>query len=714
MYNFLAKFKLSTRVCVGFALLGAYAVLLSFAGMFSVGAVHREYMSANNTIESVRRLSSLETSLFSLNRLLMYFSEKTSVEDVQNIQDALADYEIRISEIEPYLDDPDIKEKYLGNLKASVSKYRTDLDEMLTLRDKSAAATEKVRLYAGQATERLSAMIEEATLPSATFALNALQEQLDTLTGTFEAVSMEKNEAEKQKQINEELEALKKSANAAKQAEMVNSKQLKVVLTAIGNLENEVRSKIKTDKSLTEKVKTVFQFGKTNASSVKELIDSLVMNSAHLMTDAESYKLLFQKLFVLAAGFAGILTFVLAFLSLWGIRYPLSRLIENMREIARGDRSVYINFTDRNDEIGLLAQAMSALLSNLRGDSAASLGSGAPYASVSDYVPLGAASGSVSDEAERTNTTEEGKDDEFAYFGEGAGDAESQLYRMLALVKHIHTAAETLSVETGVHFSAYQKQFDSLTNVLTVLLRETDRLYEHSGFSELNDFSMLSERAAQQSAAYKESSEELVRRNEQGAQACESVIKQIDSIKLFSSGLSNWAHIMSDLSETIQRMSSQTKILALNASIEAAKAGDKAKFFGNSVSEIRNQAQQTSLTADQLLANLRDMQNETFAFSKAVDDAVSDIRSVYTLSSETAALAAAQRGNFGEQEALLKSVGDRAAGVAEYAAGLGKVLGGISDAVRKAGIILPDLKTETDAVQRNLSEFISELPTYEE
>ena len=108
------------------------------------------------------------------------------------------------------------------------------------------------------------------------------------------------------------------------------------------------------------------------------------------------------------------------------------------------------------------------------------------------------------------------------------------------------------------------------------------------------------------------------------------------------------------------------------------------------------------------------MQNETFAFSKAVDDAVSDIRSVYTLSSETAALAAAQRGNFGEQEALLKSVGDRAAGVAEYAAGLGKVLGGISDAVRKAGIILPDLKTETDAVQRNLSEFISELPTYEE
>ena len=285
MYDFLAKFKLNTRVCLGFALLGAYAVLLSFAGMFSVGSVHREYMSANNTIESVRRLSALETSLFSLNRSLMYFSEKTSVEDIQNIQDSLTDYEIKISEIEPYLDDPETKEKYLTKLKASVGQYRTDLDEMLTLRDKSAEATEKVRLYAGQASERLSAMIEEATLPSATFALNALQEQLDTLTGTFEAVSSEKNEAEKQKQINEELDALKKSANAAKQAEMVNSKQLKVVLTAIGNLESEVRSKMKTDKALSDKISAVSSSGKANAALLKELIDALVMNSAHLSDD---------------------------------------------------------------------------------------------------------------------------------------------------------------------------------------------------------------------------------------------------------------------------------------------------------------------------------------------------------------------------------------------------------------------------------------------
>lgn len=709
MYNFLAKFKLNTRVCLGFALLGAYAVLLSFAGMFSVGSVHREYMSANNTIESVRRLSALETSLFSLNRSLMYFSEKTSVEDIQNIQDSLTDYEIKISEIEPYLDDPETKEKYLTKLKASVGQYRADLDEMLTLRDKSAEATEKVRLYAGQASERLSAMIEEATLPSATFALNALQEQLDTLTGTFEAVSSEKNEAEKQKQINEELDALKKSANAAKQAEMVNSKQLKVVLTAIGNLESEVRSKMKTDKALSDKISAVSSSGKANAALLKELIDALVMNSAHLMTDAESFKLLFQKLFVLAAGFAGILTVLLSFLSLWGIRYPLSRLTENLRDIARGDRSIYINFTERTDEIGSLAQALSALLSNLRGEAPSSFNSG-----VSGYVPLGAVSGSVAEEKDQAGETEEEKDGEFAYFGEGAGDAESQLYRMLALVKHIHTAAETMSVETGVHFSAYQKHFESLTNVLTVLLQETERLFERAGMPDTQEFSTLSEKAALLVGAYKENAADLSRRSEQSAQTCESVLKQIDSIKLFSSGLINWAHIMSDLSETIQRMSSQTKILALNASIEAAKAGDKAKFFGNSVSEIRNQAQQTSLTADQLLANLRDMQNETFAFSKAVDDAVNDIRSVYSLTSEVASLSAAQKGGFAEQENMLSAVGERAAFVAEYASGLGKVLGGISDAVKKAGIILPDLKTETDAVQRNLSEFISELPTYEE
>lgn len=706
MYDFLSKFKLSTRVCTGFALLGAFAALLSFAGMFSVGAVHREYMSANNTIESVRRLSALETSLFSLNRSLLYFSDKTGGDDLRGIQDALADYELKVSEIEPYLEDKDVREKYSVPLKASVGTYRADLDEMLALRDKSVGEAEKARLFAGQASERLSAMIEEATLPSATFALNALQEQLDTLTGTFEAAASDKDEAERQKQVSEELDALKKAANAAKQAEMVNSKQLKVVLTAIGNLEEEVRGKMKTDKALAEKVAAVARTGKTNAALLKELIDVLVMNSAHLMTDAESYKLLFQKLFVLAAGFAGILTVVLAFLSLWGIRYPLSRLIENLQEIARGDRSVYINFTDRSDEIGALAQAMAALLSNLRGQSAAF------NAVPSAYVPLGAATAPSDGENEDKDVGE--GDGEFAYFGEGAGDAESQLCRMLALVKHIHTAAETMSVETDVHFSEYRKHLETLTGLLTRLLQETESLFEHAGRSVPQEFASLTEKAAEMTETYGQNAQLLATRAEKGSEASEAVLKQVDAIKVFSSGLINWAHIMAELSDSVQKMASRTKILALNASIEAAKTGEKAKSFGNSVAEIRNQAQQTAGTAEQLLANLRDMQNETYAFAQTVDETVNDVRSVYALSADVASMSSAQNGRFAEQAELLKTVGDRASLTVEYCTGLENALGGIADAVRKAGIVLPDIKAETDAVRKNLSEFISELPTYEE
>ena len=66
MYRFLSKFKLTSRIYAGYVILGAFAVLLSFAAMFAVGSVHGEYARANNVIESVRRLSALETTLFSL------------------------------------------------------------------------------------------------------------------------------------------------------------------------------------------------------------------------------------------------------------------------------------------------------------------------------------------------------------------------------------------------------------------------------------------------------------------------------------------------------------------------------------------------------------------------------------------------------------------------------------------------------------------------
>lgn len=184
-------------------------------------------------------------------------------------------------------------------------------------------------------------MIEETTLPSASFALNALREQLDTVLHSIDNASAENEES--QKQLNADFAALKKAQNAARQAEMINTKQLKNVFASLNGLDDEINRKLKIDAALREKMQSVSQIGDQNSKDFKDLINLMAQSCAQLLSQAEAGKISLQKVFVFAAAFGGFLAVLMSFLSLFGIRYPLARLIENAQDMARGDRSVLIH-----------------------------------------------------------------------------------------------------------------------------------------------------------------------------------------------------------------------------------------------------------------------------------------------------------------------------------------------------------------------------------
>ncbi|MBR1777019.1 MAG: methyl-accepting chemotaxis protein [Alphaproteobacteria bacterium] len=618
MFHFLSRFTLAARIYTGFLFLGIYVVSICFASVFAVGYVHREYTKANNIIESTRQLSALENSLFDLNRSLYFFALKETEDEKKGVEEAFSSFEEKAKEVEGYLEIPDVREKYKLVLGASLEKYRADMAEMFSLHEKSAEAAEKVNQLAEKASGQLNALIEETTLPSASFALNGLREQLDVVLQFIDSAPAEN--AETQKQLNADFASLKKAQNTAKQAEMINTKQLKMLFSTFSSLEEEITRKLKIDQALHEKMKIVSSVGDQNSKDLKDLLTVMGQSCAQLMAQAEAGKISLQKIFVFAAAMGGVFAVLLSFLSLFGIRYPLTRLIENAQEMARGEHSVLIHFTERDDEVGALAKALAVLLVRLKempflsGEMLRSRQNNT-YGSSIAYTPVKTETESQSGAA----LEQEGGNDEFAYFGQGVGvDTESQLCQMLFLVQHISAAAAEMTQNIKLRFSVCRDHLqtlrDQMKNIEENTLLTAEKMEAMSTTELLMQINNLIESFSACFYQTGETNELLMKQ----CDSLEALVLQLEQVQRFVPKLTEWGRIAGELTGIIHSLSSETKILSLNASIEAAKSGENAKSFGAVALDMRHRTHKTAETAEQLKMHLTSIRDDVVHFAEAM------------------------------------------------------------------------------------------------
>ncbi len=715
MLRFLSKFGLATRIYAGFLFLGAYAVAVCFGAMAAVGFVHREYVKADNVIEATRQVSALETYLFSLNRALFLFASDGTDIEKQAAEEAFAAFEEKAAEVENVLELPDVREKYKSVLSAAMEKYKSDMAEMFSLHDKSAKTAEKVNQYAEKASARLNALIEDTTLPSASFALNALREQLDAVLQSVDNVSAEN--AESRKRLTADFAALKKAQNAAKQAEMINTKQLKNVIAAIGGLDEEINRKLKIDTALREKMRAVSAVGDGNSKDFKELVSLMGRACAQTLSQAEAGKISMQKIFVFAAAFGGFLAVALSFLSLFGIRYPLARLISSAQEMARGDRSVLIHFTEREDEVGTLAKALAALLVRLKSvpvltnEMLGRKNAVSTFGSSVAYVPLGAPSGTtVSAPAAQSSDG-----DEIAYFGQGVGvDTESQLCQMLALMQHIGNSAAAMTKEVKDRFAACREHLftlsDRLQNVDSDAAAAAGKMAQEvvDGLREKVD--AVSAALADCFAPVDEMREMLKKQSD----AADAAADRMQRMAVFAAGLSNWVKAAGDLTDAVRSSAAETKILALNASIEAAKAGEKAKAFGAVSLDMRHRTHKTAEAADQLSVRLSEVRQETVRFVELMQGAVADVDAFRRAMQAAAAAQDRQNGHLQTVSGLSETAKEAVADFAADSDSVRDFMMNLPDRVKKTEELPPLLETQIAQAEQQLDAFNSCLPTYED
>lgn len=704
MFHSLSRFSLATRIYSGFLVLGLYVVLVCFASVFAVGYVHREYAKANGVIENIRQLSLLENGLFNVNRSLHLFAVNGAEDEKASVEENFQAFEEKAGEIGISLETTDIYQNYRQIMSALTEKYRSNISEVFSLHEKSVEAADKVNSLAEKASTQLNSLIEETTLPSAAFALNGLREQLETVLKSIDEASAEN--AESQKQLGLDFSALKKAQNVAKQAEMINTKQLKALFLSFNGLEEEINRKLKIDQTLFEKMKRISVSENDSENDFKKLLQLMEQSSTRLLSQAEVKKISLQKIFVFMAALGGALAVFLSFLSLFGIRYPLARLIENAQEMARGEDAVLIHFTERNDEVGSLAKALAVLLVRLKESPFApgnllSNKRMPTYGSSMAYVPV--------TEIEKSNS------DGFAYFGQGVGvDTESQLCQILFLIQHVNEAAAKMTQEIRQNFSAFREQAEKLR------CQEEDmknRVLSINETAKENNFSDLLAEINKFVDSFSESFslfDEMRLLFEKQDGSLGMLVSQLERMQVFVPKLTEWGRVVGELTTTLHSLSVETKILSLNASIEAAKAGENAKSFGAVSLDMRYKSHKTAKIAEQLITHLASIRDDVIRFTEAMNAVglqIEEIRRCMQLMQPVR----------NEQTESVKSSFEQAESVrnvmASYVEKNEKIhteLNALPEDVEKSELFFPVLEQKIMQAEQALDEFNASLPTYEE
>ncbi len=109
----------------------------------------------------------------------------------------------------------------------------------------------------------------------------------------------------------------------------------------------------------------------------------------------------------------------------------------------------------------------------------------------------------------------------------------------------------------------------------------------------------------------------------------ENILKLIDEMHLVVKESSDKVTQLQELSQKIEEfakviseISRKTNILSLNASIEAARAGDMGKGFAVVASEVRNLAEQSARSSKEITDTIASIQT-------SVDETVESMKSVY-------------------------------------------------------------------------------------
>jgi methyl-accepting chemotaxis protein len=202
---------------------------------------------------------------------------------------------------------------------------------------------------------------------------------------------------------------------------------------------------------------------------------------------------------------------------------------------------------------------------------------------------------------------------------------------------------------------------------------------------------------------------EITKRVQESASIAGQAARQAQETNATVGSLQKAAEKIGDVVQLITDIAEQTNLLALNATIEAARAGEAGKGFAVVASEVKNLATQTAKATEDIRMQIDGMR-------RATDTSVSSIQEIGNTIERLNALAAGVAAAVEEQAAatqeIARSVEQASAGTREVTRNIGTVSQAASETGGSARQVLStasELGKQSGSLQKEVNDFLADI-----